>query len=475
MIDLKKFVQSCNKKPVLVYGLGKSGLSTLKALRAAGAEVVVGDDKPLNLELLKQLGAVPLDLEKEDLSRFSYLILSPGVPFTHPEPHQIVKAASLAGLEIIGDIEIFYKSGYSCKTVGVTGTNGKSTTSALIHHILTENNRLACLGGNIGIPVLDLDFHDKSEIVVLEISSYQIDLMRSFRPEIAVILNARPDHLDRHGSLENYIKIKESLADPVEKPEVLGGVAIIGTDDETTIEICRSLKRKGLRRTIPIAGSHSQTEGVFVIDGILHDHIAEEDIEVGRLIEVQALKGTHNYQNIAAAYAVCKILGLEPQQIFAGIKTFSGLQHRQFLVRTINGVSYVNDSKATNADATGMALACHENIYWIAGGRKKETGLDGLEIFADRIRHTFLIGEAADDFAEWLTFYGFPFIKCATLENALAQAHKMAQEHRGQPGGAGVVLLSPACASFDQFSSFEERGTIFTNIVNSLSEEVSQI
>ena len=470
MIDLKPFAGTLEKNKVLVVGLGKTGMSALKTLKQAGVDVVAYDDNPERLEGVEVLGVQVLSVELQDFSEFDCVILSPGIPLTHPEPHRLVRKAEEANVEVIGDIEVFYRNGITSKTIGITGTNGKSTTSALTHHILEHAGKKAVLGGNIGHPVLDIDMPAGESCAVLEMSSYQIDLCPTFRPDIGVVMNISSDHIDRHGSVEEYAAVKQKIVGANDSG-YNGGTAIICTDDEFTRKIYAEVKEEGLHRAIPVSVLRKEEGGVYVHDGILIDNIGEAAIEVGDLAELVKLKGGHNHQNAACAYAVARIAGLKPEEIFEAMRTFKGLQHRQYLVRTINGVAYINDSKATNGDAASMALDCHNNIYWILGGRKKETGLKGLEIFADRVRHAFLIGEAAEDFGEWMDNYGIEYTQCGKLDKAVEAAHEMAQKGRGQPGGAGTVLFSPACASFDQFKSFEDRGKKYTDLVWSLIEE----
>lgn len=469
MVKLKPYIDSLDKKKILVYGLGRSGLSTLHALAKTEAQIVAGDDDPDRLEPAREMGVQVLDEGRQDFSEFAFVVLSPGIPLTHPEPHRVVKAANAAGVEVIGDIELFYRAGKTGKTVGVTGTNGKSTTVSLIHHVIKACGKKTVLGGNIGVPVLDLKIPAGECYTVLEMSSYQIDLCPTFRPDISVLINITPDHIDRHGGVEEYAAVKKKIVDESQSG-FGGGTAIICTDDEYTREILESVRERGLRKVVPVSVLRAEEGGVYVEGGMLMDAMSGEAVTVGDMEDLKSLRGDHNHQNAVCAYAVARTIGFAPQQIFEAMQSFEGLQHRQFLVRTINGVSYVNDSKATNAEAAAMALNCHNNIYWIVGGRKKDTGLKGLEMFSDRIRHAFLIGESTEEFSVWMDNFGIAYSRCGTLPAALEAAHAMAQEGRGQPGGAGVVLLSPACASFDQFKSFEDRGTKFTRLVGKLSE-----
>ena len=341
----------------------------------------------------------------------------------------------------------------------------------LVTHILNGDGEHALMGGNIGKPVLALDLTPGIDTLVLEISSYQMDLCPTFRPDIAVLLNITPDHLDRHGTLDNYAAAKERMLEGE-------GYAVIGIDDAPTQAIYDRLVKSGVREIVPVSVKKEAVDGVYIKDGALIDAIDQtgshkQPCAVGPVTDMPALPGVHNLQNLCAAYAVCYMLQVPPADILEHARAYPGLPHRQKIVRVINGVSYVNDSKATNAEATGKALACYGNIYLIAGGQPKEGGLNGLEIFADRIRHVFLIGQAAEDFAKWLHKVGIPHTLCHTLDVAVLAAHNTAQSDRGAPGGAGTVLLSPACASWDQFKSFEHRGDVFESLVSELSEDAA--
>lgn len=461
MIDTKPFVQSLNAKPVAVLGLGLSGLATAKALIAGGAQVIGWDDSEETRAKAEGEGIPLFDLAAGGLDGYDALVMAPGIPLTHPEPHVVAGRAYTSNVEILGDLEILHRCNHGRKTIGITGTNGKSTTTALIAHIL-GNHAVAC--GNIGKPVLSLDLKPAQDTLVLEISSYQMDLCPTFRPDIAVLLNITPDHLDRHGGMDGYGRAKERMMDGE-------GVAVIGIDDAPTLAIHDKLVKSAQRKIIPISVKKEITGGVYIKDGHLIDHTGDAPVTVGLVSDIATLPGAHNHQNICAAYAACKAFGLLGEDIILAARTYPGLPHRQQIVRTINGVVYVNDSKGTNAEATGKALACYNNVYLIAGGQAKEGGLNGLEMNADRIRHVFLIGQAADDFAKWLDKVGIHNTVCHTLDVAVLAAHTKVQSNRGAPGGAGTVLLSPACASWDQFKSFEHRGDTFAKLVAELSEE----
>ncbi|PZQ44440.1 MAG: UDP-N-acetylmuramoyl-L-alanine--D-glutamate ligase [Micavibrio aeruginosavorus] len=465
MIDTQPYVRTLQGKPVAVLGLGVSGLATAKALIKGGAQVLVWDDKDDAREKALDEGFNLLNFAVEGLEGYGALVMAPGIPLTHPAPHPAAVRAKEANVEIIGDLEILHRSGHTCKVVGITGTNGKSTTTALVTHILNESGKHAIAAGNIGTPVLMLDLPPRETVLVLEISSYQMDLCPSFRPDIAVLLNISPDHLDRHGGMDGYALSKERMMEG-------GGTAICAVDDAPTLAIYDRISKTDTRHVIPVSFKKELTGGVYIKDGQLMDAIDGEAVAIGNATDLPALPGTHNGQNLCASYAVCKTLGVAPEDILKYARTYAGLPHRQHTARIINGIAYVNDSKGTNADATVRALSCYSNVYLIAGGRAKEGGLNGIEIYADRLRHVFLIGEAAEDFAVWLKKLGIPHDISGTLDVAVLSAHKMAQDNRGQPGGASTVLLSPACASWDQFRNFEHRGEVFTNLVNALSEDV---
>ncbi|MEM7651192.1 MAG: UDP-N-acetylmuramoyl-L-alanine--D-glutamate ligase [Pseudomonadota bacterium] len=470
MIDCSKFVETLNDKPVAVFGLGLSGLSTIRALAKAGASVKAWDDNETVHKAANDAGADIVELNQKELEKCALLVLAPGVPLFYPKPHKVVKAARAANLEIICDLEILHRCGHGRKVIGITGTNGKSTTTALIGHILKQAGKSIAVGGNIGEAALDLKMPNKDGFFILEISSYQIDLCPTFRPDISVLLNITPDHLDRHGNFKNYIVAKQRIFEG-------DGLGVVCLDDEPCRKTYERLINSDLgeRRVRPFSCEGAVENGVFVKDAEVFDARKDESepVLIGSLNGLSALRGAHNHQNASAALAVCasKEVGLKPEEVIEHMKSFPGLPHRQFQVRVINGVPYVNDSKATNAEAASKALASYKRIYWIAGGRPKGDGLDDLSGLMPNIRHVFLIGEAAVAFAGWLDQYSVEYTMCGDLEGAVEEAHKMAQEERGRPGGAGTVLLSPACASFDQFKSFAARGEKFTELVEALEED----
>lgn len=439
-----------------VFGLARSGLASAHALAAAGAQVVAWDDSPDARDAAGAEGVSLSDIYAADWPSIGGLVLSPGIPLHYPKPHALVGAARAAGCPVIGDVELFAKALEDmpgCSVVAVTGTNGKSTTAALIGHLLLSCGRSCVVAGNIGRPVLALDALDDGGIYVLEMSSYQIDLTHSLAPDIAVLLNIAPDHLDRHGGMTGYIAAKRRLFEGQD----ITHTAIVGIDDDDAAAICRDLSAAGKQNVMAISAGGAAEDGVWVADGMLYEGFSGAVVPVGDISALQAIPGRHNCQNIAAAYAVARVLGLEAREIFDALKTFSGLAHRLETVAQIDGVRFVNDSKATNAAAAARALETFENIHWIVGGRPKAGGIEGLGPMFEQVRRAYLIGEASEAFAATLGA-NLDHVRCGTLDEAVRQAS--ADAFRDQSKDA-VVLLSPACASFDQFDDFEARGDAF--------------
>jgi UDP-N-acetylmuramoylalanine--D-glutamate ligase len=446
--------------PVAVLGLGTSGLSAARALMVSGAEVWAWDDDAERRAAAAAEGIPLVDLTGCDWRELTSLVISPGIPHDHPAPHPVAALARQHRCEIIGDIELLARAQRDASYLGITGTNGKSTTTALIGHILEISGRDVQIGGNLGRPALDLEPLDAGGIYVLEMSSYQLELTLSITFDVAMLLNISPDHLDRHGGLEGYVAAKRLIFHRQTAPRT----AVIGVDDETCREIWQHLSEASEQIVIPISGSSAAPGGAYVEGGMLTDDTEGRKTPVVDLREVPSLPGRHNWQNAAAAYAACKTVGVQPPVISACLSSFPGLPHRQELIAVIDDVAYVNDSKATNADAASKALACYDAVYWIAGGRPKETGLTGLEPLFPRIARAFLIGEAQDLFAAALEGR-VEFERCGELERAIDLARAAAATE--QRAGA-VVLLSPAAASFDQFADFEDRGERFRTLVEAL-------
>jgi UDP-N-acetylmuramoylalanine--D-glutamate ligase len=451
--------------PVAVLGLGKSGLAAARALHASGAEVWAWDDNEDQRAKAREAEVPLVDLNQVNWQEVTSLILSPGIPQSFPQPHPIVAAAKQHNVEIIGDIELLARAQRNAQYLGITGTNGKSTTTALIGHIMNLSARRTEIGGNLGTPVLTLEPLENDGYYVLEMSSYQLELTLSITFDVAVLLNITPDHLDRHGGFEGYVKAKRLIFHRQTRPRT----AVIGVDDATCRGIHADLKAADDQIVVAISGERAVPGGIFVENGVLVDDSEGKRIPCIDLKEVASLPGAHNGQNAAAAYAACKAVGVDPAVICACLRSFPGLAHRQQIVAVIDGVPYINDSKATNADAAAKALVCYDRILWIAGGRAKEGGLEGLEPYFGRVAHAFLIGEAAQDFAKVLEG-----TVPVSLSGTIAQAVTAARDAASHLPGS-VVLLSPACASFDQFPNFEKRGEAFVAAVEALPGERGEI
>jgi UDP-N-acetylmuramoylalanine--D-glutamate ligase len=446
---------------IAVLGLGKSGIAAARALKAAGADVRAWDDSERARTAAAAEGLPIADLSGPALVGAEMLVMSPGIPHSFPKPHAIAARAKAAGMPLVCDIELLLQGQNAAHFIGITGTNGKSTTTALIGHILAEANRAADIGGNLGPAALGLAALGAGGTYVLELSSYQLELIRTAAFDVAVLLNITPDHLDRHGGMAGYIAAKRRLFD-LQRPR---GVAVIGVDDEHGRAIANELAREDNLRVLPISANRKAAGGVYAIDGKLYDDTDGRDALIVDLAGARALPGAHNWQNAAAAFAAGSSVGIAADVIAPALLSYPGLPHRQETVDVIDGVRFVNDSKATNADAASKALVCYDTVYWIAGGLAKEGGIESLEPLHPRIRHAFLIGKAADDFAQ--TIEGkVPYTQCGNLATALTRAAAMAQ--REKIAGA-VVLLSPACASFDQFANFEARGDAFRSLVQGMT------
>ncbi|MBV1900215.1 MAG: UDP-N-acetylmuramoyl-L-alanine--D-glutamate ligase [Kordiimonadaceae bacterium] len=440
-------------KTIGVFGLARTGVTAVQSLTASGAKVFAWDDDALKRVPVK---AALGDLYAADFKTLDALLLAPGVPLTHPEPHALVKKAEANHIALISDLDVFEAARPTLPehtAVAITGTNGKSSTTVLIGHMIEACGRSAAIGGNIGTGVLSLSALAAGGIYVFELSSFQLDLTQGFAADIAILLNISPDHIDRHGTFENYIAAKKRLFDMQTGKEP---VAIIGVDDTHGQEIAASLGQK----VIAISVEQKLNAGVYVADGTLFDCMGDSCIEVGSLLGAENLQGMHNWQNAAAAYAVGRYLGFTQQAIMQSFASFPGLVHRQETVASHRGVRFVNDSKATNSDAAITALKSFDNILWVAGGRAKDTSFRHLKGLMSRVKNAYFIGEAADlleaDLGDAVASEKHPSLAEA-LDAAVAVA---------KPGD--TILLSPACTAFDQFADFEKRGEAFTGLVNTL-------
>jgi UDP-N-acetylmuramoylalanine--D-glutamate ligase len=449
---------------VAVFGLGMSGLASCRALAAGGAGVVAWDDSAAGREAAAQAGFAVGDLAAADWSRFAALVLAPGVPLTHPKPHWTVAKARAAGVEIIGDIELFARqrvaSAPAAPFVAVTGTNGKSTTTALVAHILREVGRDVQMGGNIGTAILALEPPAPDRVHVIEMSSFQIELTPTLEPTVGILLNVTPDHLDRHGTMEHYASLKARLVAHARHP-------IVGDDDDWCRDVAERL-RLANRTWVDLVSARTRIgHGWYAVGSELVSrapwagplgHFAD-------LSGIPSLRGQHNVQNALAASAAAMHLGVTPAQVAAALATFPGLPHRLEEIGRADRVLFINDSKATNADSAATALAAFDrDVFWILGGRPKQGGITSLRPYFPRVARAYLIGEATEEFAAALHSQ-VEFERCGTLDSAVAAAARDAASSKGaQP----VVLLSPACASFDHYRNFEVRGDAFRALVEAL-------
>jgi UDP-N-acetylmuramoylalanine--D-glutamate ligase len=450
---------------IAVLGLARSGLAAAEALRQSGAHVLAWDDNEAARAAAAAKGIVVTDPGSEAAGDWTALVMSPGIPLTHPAPHPVAARALAAGIPVIGDIELLWRAGTGARFLGVTGTNGKSTTTSLIGHILTEARQPVAIGGNLGTPVLSLPQLDGRGTYVIEVSSFQLDLIARTRFAVAILLNLTPDHLDRHGDMAGYRAAKQRIF----RNQIAGDTAIIGVDDDE----CRALADEldgTTSRVIRISAERAVPGGVYVLDGTLIDDRAGNARRIIDLTTIASLPGAHNWQNAAAAYAAASTCGLDEAAITAGLASFAGLAHRQELVARLGKIRFVNDSKATNADAAAKALGCYDAIHWIVGGVPKTGGITSLAGYFPRLRHAYLIGAAAREFQKTLGS-AVPSSLCGDLPTAIRAAAAAAGI---DPAEAPVVLLSPACASFDQYRNFEIRGDDFRRIVRDLVTEAAR-
>ena len=440
---------------VAVVGLGRAGLPAALRLALWGAEVSVWDDSAAARAAAEAAGLALADPAAPGPFRWDALLLSPGIPHYLPHAHRAAEAARTAGVPILSDVEWLYRAvraaGSRARFAGITGTNGKSTTTALLDHLLRAAGRTSAAGGNLGPAALSLDLLGDDGTYVLEMSSYTLERTASVRFNTAVMLNLSPDHLDRHGDMAGYAAAKAAIF-ARQRPADL---AVLGMDDEGA----RAMRSALVARVRPVSGAAPQDGGIWAENGILRDG----DGTILDLADAPALPGSHNAQNAAAAAACAFDAGVPRAEVAAGLASFPGLPHRQEKVGEIGGVSFVNDSKATNADSAARALASYDRVVWIAGGTAKEGGIEGLAPLFPRVARAFLIGQDAPLLAATLAAHGVPHEIAGTLEAAVPAAAAAARA-----GAAPVVLLSPACASWDQFTGFDQRGDRFRALVGQL-------
>jgi len=458
MIPVKGF----EGRKVGVLGLGRSGLAAARALAAGGAEALCWDDSAEARATAERDGIEISDLTRQGVWRdISALIVSPGIPHLYPEPHRVIAAAMAAGVPVDNDVGLFFRSlggkdwdrfDTVPRVIAVTGSNGKSTTSALIHHILEISGRRSQLAGNIGRGVLDIDPPGDGAVVVLELSSYQTDLARALTPDVAVFTNLTPDHLDRHGGMGGYFAAKRRLF-------AEGGPdrAVIGVDEAEGMYLANQLSEAPEDDRVIRVSTKDRLDGfawsVFARKGFLSEYRKGKQVGSIDLRAIRGLPGAHNHQNACAAYAACRALGMAPKMIAEAFETFDGLPHRSQVVGEKDGVLFVNDSKATNLDSAAHALLAFDRIRWIVGGQMKDGGLAALRPHLGRVAKAYVIGRQARETA--LEISDIPHEVCETMAVAVARA-------AGEAEAGEVVLLAPAGASFDQYDNFEKRGEDFT-------------
>lgn len=447
--------------PIAVLGLGISGEELVKLFKRSSIDFSAWDDRESAREDLKNKDIPFVNFAEAGLDGFKTLIPSAGILPSNP----IIQQAIQKGLVIANDVDAFYDASRPTPVIGITGTNGKSTTTALTGHILKSCGIETEIGGNIGVATTGLNHIDNPNgAYVIELSSYQLANINHACFDIAVLLNITPDHINWHGSLENYISAKEkifSLYPPHTKQ-----TAIIGVDTAKTFEIYQRLCENSYINCIPLSTEKEILGGVYIKNNILVDATIGTPEIIASCADFKILRGAHNHQNIMASYAIAKTFGLRKKQILDAIHSFQGLAHRQEFILKKNNILFINDSKATNFDATEKALKAYDNIHLILGGKPKEGGINGIEQYKNKIAHAYLIGEASDAFARTLSKIGIPFTECQTMNNAVLTAYQNTQNK--QKENEQVIMLSPACASFDQYKNFEQRGEHFKQLVLAL-------
>lgn len=453
--------QFLKAKKVAVMGLGVTGLSICEALRQADAQLMAWDDQEEARTRAAQNGIPLVNLYEADFSAIDYLLWSPGIPAYYPETHPLIQKANAHKTRIATDIDVLALSQPKARYVCITGTNGKSTTTALIHHILEQSGMKTSCGGNLGTAALTLEPLDADGVYVLELSSYQLEMSQFLKSDISILLNITEDHLSHHGTMADYVKAKAKLFELTKKE----GTAIIGIEEPETKVIYDRFSQSGQIQNVHALCVNQVYEGFpRMRDGWLCDELSNQEPFSSDFNEMSALRGAHNHQNALAAYIACRAIGLSAFEVISHIRSFPGLHHRQQLVTKINRIEIINDSKATNPDAASKALSCYDSIFWLIGGVPKSdqsSSFDCFNPFLSKIKKAYLYGESAGLFEPWLN-KKLTVERFETLDEAFFKASQDAIES-GVEGG--TILLSPACASFDQFKNFEHRGDYFMNLV----------
>lgn len=451
-----------HNKSVVVFGLARSGMAAVRWLLDQGATVYAADADDRKQKEACALGAKEFVLNKVQWNTIHAFIQSPGIPFSHP----VTRLAQSHFVPVLGDCDLFRMANPHASIVGITGTNGKSTTTALVGHILKEAGMPVAIGGNIGVPVLSLPQLPAEGTYVLELSSYQLEMSHNLNLDYVGWLNITPDHLERHGTMDLYVQAKEKIFSHADdSPQI-----VMGIDDEFSHHLYRKFSRLYPKKVTAVSCDNSEEKGLKVQDGVLVKEDGEKSETIVDFRNFCRLSGKHNYQNMAIAYELCEKIGVPREKILSGIASFPGLAHRQEWVGSRDGVMFINDSKATNAESASKALMTYDHIFWIAGGQPKTDGIVSLKPYFSKIQHAFLIGAAQDTFAQTLDAET-PYTLCGDLKTALEAAYASAKsfvQHTKKEDKNAVVLFSPACASFDQFRDFEQRGDVFRELVEKL-------
>ncbi len=465
-------LSTLHSRSFYLVGLARSGLACARTLQRAGAHLVVWDDRDSTRQAAIAEGFTVAPSEQIETTRLDSVILSPGIPLTHPRPHPIVQWAHTAGIEIISDLELFFRlygpekgnknEKKSPRFIGITGTNGKSTTTVLTAHILRQAGLSVSCGGNLGTAVFDLPDPGPDGLYLLELSSYQLDLCHRLRLDAAVLLNISPDHLERHGDMRGYSAAKAKIF----AHQTPSGIAFVSLDDDFSHQIFDNLNSAGQQQIVPLSVTTRVARGLFTVAGTLHDDYFDNRQKTLNLPQNSALIGMHNRQNTLAAYGLCRFLGLTQTEIERGLRSFSGLTHRQELVLNTAALCVINDSKATNIDSARRALASFDPVVWIAGGQSKDKNFHRLTPLPPSVKAGFFIGECAEQMAQELGESLPETTISHTLEQAVQQALATAERLYRTTGTQVKLLFSPACASFDQFHSFEERGDRFKALMH---------
>ena len=458
-------VISRKNQKIAVLGLGASGLATASALQKSGAKVTVWDDNRETRDKAYMDGFDVAELTEQHISNLDALLASPGIPLT-VNRHPAIERAKALACPILGDIELLTENIGQTHLIGITGTNGKSTTTELVNHIFMKDGKPCEAGGNLGRPVLDFECPKTNQTYVVELSSFQLELSEKAAFDIAILLNIGPDHLDRHGTMDAYIAAKMRLFNHSRSGS--SSIAIISIDDIESRKVFDFVKKKKDWEVIPVSVLRELQDGVFVKKGVMYDARQGDPSRICDLSNFTNLRGQHSYHNAACAYLAATCSGIPHDAIVHAFETFPGLPHRLELVKNFSDVEVINDSKATNIGAANTALSCFFNVYWIAGGRSKGENFEDLLAHAGRVKHAFLIGEAAGEISKAFGSM-VPHTVCETLESATKEAIALSKIDP-EPN---TVLLSPACSSFDQFKNFSDRGNEFKRLIHLVLRELS--